>query len=261
MRRSSASVVDAGAPLVHYPAGDGPALGRDALEICSRHEGLRLILAHAGISDLAWIWREAPDHPNLFFDTSWWSPADVQALLDDPATAEEFRRRVSIRAPSVDTPASALSGGNQQKVVLAKWLFTESQLLIFDEPTRGIDVGSKVEIYQLMNALTAKGVGILTYQADRDNLRRDAGDWHEGVRTAAGSPPASLRTKGPAVTTKSDFTEEEWEQLRKGATGAGLLVSVLTWVLAQNRTVSPARAGPSQNCRPANHMFPDDGTT
>ena len=42
---------------------------------------MRLILAHAGISDLAWIWREAPDHPNLFFDTSWWSPADVQALF------------------------------------------------------------------------------------------------------------------------------------------------------------------------------------
>ena len=42
---------------------------------------MRLILAHAGISDLSWIWREAPDHPNLFFDTAWWSPTDLQALL------------------------------------------------------------------------------------------------------------------------------------------------------------------------------------
>jgi uncharacterized protein len=66
--------------LVH--AGRGiPALGRHALEATARHAGMRLILAHAGISDLAWIWREAPDHPNLFFDTSWWSPADIQALL------------------------------------------------------------------------------------------------------------------------------------------------------------------------------------
>jgi len=66
--------------LVH--AGRGiPALGRHAVEATGRHPGMRLILAHAGISDLAWIWREAPDHPNLFFDTSWWSPADVQALL------------------------------------------------------------------------------------------------------------------------------------------------------------------------------------
>jgi uncharacterized protein len=66
--------------LVH--AGRGiPALGRHAVEATGRHPGMRLILAHAGISDLAWIWREAPDHPNLFFDTSWWSPSDVQALF------------------------------------------------------------------------------------------------------------------------------------------------------------------------------------
>jgi predicted TIM-barrel fold metal-dependent hydrolase len=66
--------------LVH--AGRGiPALGRHALEATGRHPGMRLILAHAGISDLSWIWREAPDHPNLFFDTAWWSPADLQALL------------------------------------------------------------------------------------------------------------------------------------------------------------------------------------
>jgi uncharacterized protein len=66
--------------LVH--AGRGiPALGRHAVEATGRHPGMRLILAHAGISDLAWIWREAAEHPNLFFDTSWWSPADVQALF------------------------------------------------------------------------------------------------------------------------------------------------------------------------------------
>jgi predicted TIM-barrel fold metal-dependent hydrolase len=66
--------------LVH--AGRGiPALGRHAVQATGRHPGMRLILAHAGISDLAWIWREAPDHPNLFFDTAWWSPADLQALL------------------------------------------------------------------------------------------------------------------------------------------------------------------------------------
>jgi len=63
-------------------AGRGiPALGRHAIDACQRHPGMRLILAHAGISDLAWIWRYAPEHPNLFFDTSWWSPSDLQALL------------------------------------------------------------------------------------------------------------------------------------------------------------------------------------
>jgi hypothetical protein len=66
----------------------------------------------------------------------------------------------------------------------------------------------------------------LTYQADRDNLRRDAGGWHEGVRTAAGSPPASLRTKGPAVTTKSDFSEEEWSRIVRAPFVAGLAISL-----------------------------------
>jgi len=66
--------------LVH--AGRGiPALGRHALEACERFPALNLILAHAGICDLAWIWRESPAHPNLFFDTSWWSPDDLMALF------------------------------------------------------------------------------------------------------------------------------------------------------------------------------------
>jgi len=65
--------------LVH--AGRGiPALGRHALEICERFPEVRLILAHAGICDLAWIWRAATEHPNLFFDTSWWSASDLLAL-------------------------------------------------------------------------------------------------------------------------------------------------------------------------------------
>ena len=65
--------------LVH--AGRGiPALGRHALAVCERHPDLRLILAHAGICDLAWIWREVESHPNLFFDTAWWSPSDLLSL-------------------------------------------------------------------------------------------------------------------------------------------------------------------------------------
>ena len=66
--------------IVH--AGRGiPALGRDAVDLAARHPGARLILAHAGISDLAWIWREAAGLPNLFFDTSWWNASDLLALF------------------------------------------------------------------------------------------------------------------------------------------------------------------------------------
>ena len=68
-------------PVVVHAGRGIPALGRQALELSDRYPGARIILAHAGVSDLGWIWRYAPDHPNLFFDTAWWSVADLLALF------------------------------------------------------------------------------------------------------------------------------------------------------------------------------------
>ena len=82
------------------------------------------------------------------------------------AEATRLATELEVRAPSVETAVQALSGGNQQKVVLAKWLFTECQVLIFDEPTRGIDVGAKVAIYELINKLVKRGVGILIISSE-----------------------------------------------------------------------------------------------
>jgi ribose transport system ATP-binding protein len=84
--------------------------------------------------------------------------------------AEGYKKDLRIRTPTIEQTVRNLSGGNQQKVVLAKWLFTESQMLIFDEPTRGIDVGSKVEIYELMNELAAKGVGMIMISSELPEL-------------------------------------------------------------------------------------------
>ncbi|MBW3624707.1 MAG: sugar ABC transporter ATP-binding protein [Armatimonadetes bacterium] len=80
--------------------------------------------------------------------------------------AQKYIKDLSIRTPSQEQEVKNLSGGNQQKVVLAKWLFTDSKLLIFDEPTRGIDIGAKSEIYQLMNALVANGRAILMISSE-----------------------------------------------------------------------------------------------
>ncbi|MCA9878010.1 MAG: sugar ABC transporter ATP-binding protein, partial [Thermomicrobiales bacterium] len=82
------------------------------------------------------------------------------------ATAEGFKERLSIRAPSVDAPTGSLSGGNQQKVVISKWLETNPQVLILDEPTRGIDVGAKVEVHQLIDELAARGMAIIMISSD-----------------------------------------------------------------------------------------------
>ena len=68
---------------------------------------------------------------------------------------------LKIKLPNAEVNAATLSGGNQQKVVVAKWLARNSRVVIFDEPTRGIDVAAKVEIYNLMNQLKQQGIGVL----------------------------------------------------------------------------------------------------
>lgn len=82
------------------------------------------------------------------------------------SVAERFVKDLQIKTPSIEQTAQNLSGGNQQKVVLAKWLFTQSKVLIFDEPTRGVDVGAKVEIFKLMNDLVSRGVAVLMISSE-----------------------------------------------------------------------------------------------
>ncbi|MPN33106.1 Galactose/methyl galactoside import ATP-binding protein MglA [bioreactor metagenome] len=75
--------------------------------------------------------------------------------------AQKAQQDLSIKMAGAEVDAGSLSGGNQQKVVVAKWLARNSRVVIFDEPTRGIDVAAKVEIYNLMNELKQNGIGVL----------------------------------------------------------------------------------------------------
>jgi uncharacterized protein len=140
--------------LVH--AGRGiPALGEHAVKVCERHPGLRLILAHAGICDLAWIWQAAPDLPNLLFDTAWWSPSDLLALFtlvppgnilfasDAPYSACSFAAALNLRC--------ALQAG----------LSREQMKLVFGGQVAGLLAGE-----DLVDAGPAPGPGTL----DRDPL-------------------------------------------------------------------------------------------
>jgi ribose transport system ATP-binding protein len=85
---------------------------------------------------------------------------------NESRTAKKYISELRIKTPGIKQKVMNLSGGNQQKVVVSKWLCSIADILIFDEPTRGIDVGSKVEIYQLMNQLTAAGVGIIMISSE-----------------------------------------------------------------------------------------------
>ena len=84
--------------------------------------------------------------------------------------SEKYRRAMNIRTPSVFQKVMNLSGGNQQKVVLSKWLFAGPEVLILDEPTRGIDVGAKFEIYGIINELSAQGKGVLMISSEMPEL-------------------------------------------------------------------------------------------
>ena len=86
------------------------------------------------------------------------------------SAASDFLTRLRIRAASIRQPAGRLSGGNQQKVVIAKWLFRQARVFLFDEPTRGIDVGAKAEVFNLMNELARLGAAILMVSSEMAEL-------------------------------------------------------------------------------------------
>jgi putative multiple sugar transport system ATP-binding protein len=90
--------------------------------------------------------------------------------VKEHAAAEAYRQSLRVKTPTVDEGVTKLSGGNQQKVVLAKWMFTDPDLLILDEPTRGIDVGAKYEIYGIIQKLADQGKGIVVISSELPEL-------------------------------------------------------------------------------------------
>ncbi|MDG3577854.1 sugar ABC transporter ATP-binding protein [Rhizobium sp. YJ-22] len=101
--------------------------------------------------------------------------ADAIGRIDEPALeriAEDYIAKLNIRTPGDGQEVRLLSGGNQQKVVIAKWLLRDCDVLIFDEPTRGIDVGAKAEIYRLLNGLAGQGKAIIVISSELPEVLR-----------------------------------------------------------------------------------------
>ena len=99
-----------------------------------------------------------------------YSPGGLIQKGRESAAAQAASKSLRVKTPTVEFLARNLSGGNQQKVVLAKWLSLEPKLMIFDEPTRGIDVGAKAEIYELMRGLAQQGVAVLMISSDMEEV-------------------------------------------------------------------------------------------
>ena len=134
-----------------------------------------------------------------------YAPGGLISFEKEREGSKEVCKRLNVKAPSVEVRAANLSGGNQQKVVLAKWLALEPKVLIFDEPTRGIDVGAKAEIYELMRKLAEAGVAIIMISSDMEeviNVSDRVAVMHEGRVTG--------------VLEREDCTEEKIMRLAVG---------------------------------------------
>lgn len=104
--------------------------------------------------------------PNLNQFSSWFRIDDESEM----ETATRFSKNLAVKAPNLQVHVDTLSGGNQQKVVISKWLMSKPKLLIMDDPTRGIDVGAKYEIYKLMNELAEQGMAIIMISSELEEV-------------------------------------------------------------------------------------------
>ncbi len=127
------------------------------------------------------------------------------------STAEHYVSTLSIKTPSILQRVRNLSGGNQQKVVVGKWLTADTEILIFDEPTRGIDVGAKSEIYRLLNDLAKQGKAIIMISSELPEILRMS---HRIVVMCEGR-----------ITGELDSAEATQEKIMKLATQRGELTS------------------------------------
>jgi ribose transport system ATP-binding protein len=91
-------------------------------------------------------------------------------LAKEERTGQEYINKLNITPSALERSVQYLSGGNQQKIVIARWLFSQAKLLIFDEPTQGVDIGAKIEVYRVMNELTAQGISVLLISSDYPEL-------------------------------------------------------------------------------------------
>lgn len=157
---------------------------------------------------LAGLIVDIPIRENITLPALWkYASAGLISRERENVRSAEMCEKLNVKAPSAETNAANLSGGNQQKVVLAKWLSLSPKLLIFDEPTRGIDVGAKAEIYALMRDLAASGVAIMMISSDMEEILGESDRiavMHEGRITG--------------IVDRADATEEKIMRLAVGQT-------------------------------------------
>ena len=143
-----------------------------------------------------------------------WAKIPVISRAKEGLAAKPFYESTNIKASGLDQSVSLLSGGNQQKVILAKWLCSEAKVLICDEPTRGIDVGAKFAIYELITELARRGTGIILISSD---LTEVVGLAHRVLVLEKGEIKAELDNSRSRLNKNYGFIAGELDRLKGGA--------------------------------------------
>jgi rhamnose transport system ATP-binding protein len=206
-KRDGGDVTLAGAPVEFASPSAAMAAGVAYLPEDRHQEGLVLDFSIAQNVTL-------PILPRLF-------PRLLVNESREREVAHEYTEQFRVRTTGVDQVISALSGGNQQKVVLAKWLATKPKILILDEPTRGIDIGAKVEVHRIISELAASGLGIILISSDLPEVIAMSDRilvLHEGRVTAeiGRSDATEERVMFAATGSMSDETGEDVVQAAGG---------------------------------------------
>ena len=149
-----------------FPGTPAEALGARMGFVSEDRKGSGLILNQSIRNNLA-LAALVAGRAELAGVGGWLAPIDFEK---ESRSVEHWMKELRIKAAHADQPVSQLSGGNQQKVVLAKWLLTEPEILFLDEPTRGVDIGAKAEIYQWIQRLAAQGIGIVVASSEMPEL-------------------------------------------------------------------------------------------
>ena len=171
-----------------------------------------------------------------------------RGIVDDNAevkVADEYKNALNIKTPSLEQKVSNLSGGNQQKVSVAKWLFVKPKVLILDEPTRGIDVGAKYEIYKIMNRLVAQGMSIIMISSElpgdprheRPDLRYLLGQDHRRAARGGSRPrkkSCSWRRAEEAPVTSRDLSKALRQNIRDYGMYIALVIIIVIFTITTN---------------------------
>lgn len=144
----------------------------------------------------------------------------IRNVKESNSIAQAYREKLRVKTPTLDTPVSSLSGGNQQKTIVARWLMNEPKVLFMDEPTHGIDIGAKNEIYKIIDDLAKEGVAVILLSSEMPEILSLADRimvMHHGYKRGELMNDEADQVKILSYTLEDAVTQDELDDRKRSA--------------------------------------------